>query len=92
VICLGIATRDGCGASCIGINMPCRGCFGPVEGVRDAGLKMISTLAAIIDAESDADINRVAEQVVDIAGYGYRFSLPSSLMGSLKHRNGVEGE
>lgn len=92
VICLGIATRDGCGASCIGINMPCRGCFGPVEGVRDAGLKMISTLAAIIDAESDADINRVAEQVVDIAGYGYRFSLPSSLMGSLKHRNGVQGE
>jgi F420-non-reducing hydrogenase small subunit len=92
VICMGIATRDGCGASCIGINMPCRGCFGPVEGVQDACLKMISTLAAIIDAETDKDIEKVVSQVADIAGYGYRFSLPDSLLGELKQRKGIQGE
>ena len=92
VICMGIATRDGCGTSCININMPCRGCFGPVEGVQDAGLKIISTLAAIIDAETDKDIDKVAGEVADIAGYGYRFSLPLSLIGELKQRKAVQGD
>lgn len=92
IICMGIATRDGCGASCIDINMPCRGCFGPVEGVKDAGLKMISALSAIIDAENETDINKIAEQIGDIAGYGYRFSLPTSMMGALKQREGIQGE
>ena len=92
VICMGIATRDGCGASCININMPCRGCFGPVEGVQDAALKMISTLAAIIDAETDKDIDKVVREVADIAGYGYRFSLPDSILGELKQYRGKQGE
>ncbi len=92
VICMGIATRDGCGSSCININMPCRGCFGPVEGVKDAGLKMISTLAAIIDADSDSDIEKVAAQIGDIAGYSYRFSLPTSMLGALGQRNGKQGD
>ncbi|MCK5224475.1 oxidoreductase, partial [Candidatus Calescamantes bacterium] len=30
LICLGPATRSGCGERCINANMPCRGCFGPV--------------------------------------------------------------
>ena len=92
VICMGIATRDGCGTSCININMPCRGCFGPVEGVQDAGLKMISTLAAIIDAETDKDIDKVVNEVADIAGYGYRFSLPDSMLGELKQHKYLQGE
>lgn len=85
VLCMGIATRDGCGHNCIDINLPCRGCFGPVEGVRDAGIKMISTLAAIIDAETDKDIEKITEQIIDMAGYNFRFSLPSSMFGSLKN-------
>jgi F420-non-reducing hydrogenase small subunit len=92
VICMGIATRDGCGTSCININMPCRGCFGPVEGVKDAGLKMISTLSAIIDADHAADMEKIAGQIADIAGYSYRFSLPTSMLGALKHRQGTQGD
>jgi F420-non-reducing hydrogenase small subunit len=92
VLCLGIATRDGCGTSCIDINMPCRGCFGAVEGVRDAGLKMISTLSSIIDMSNEADIEKITTQIGDIAGYFYRFSLPTSMLNSLSQLNRKQGE
>ena len=80
ILCLGPATRDGCGESCLNINMPCRGCFGPVEGVVDAGAKYISALASILDVQSESEMEKVADQIKDLAGYLYRFSLPSSIL------------
>jgi F420-non-reducing hydrogenase small subunit len=80
IICLGPATRGGCGESCISINIPCRGCFGPVEGVVDSGAKFVSALASIIDAEDDEDMKKVIDSIDDPAGYFYRFSLPVSLL------------
>ena len=77
IICLGPATRDGCGEACMNINIPCRGCFGPVEGVTDSGAKFISALASILDVQSEEDIARIVDQFIDPAGYLYRFSLPS---------------
>jgi F420-non-reducing hydrogenase small subunit len=79
IICLGPATRDGCGEACMNINIPCRGCFGPVEGVGDSGAKFIPAMASILDAESDEDITRIVNQFVDPVGYLYRFSLPVSI-------------
>ncbi|MBS3818948.1 hydrogenase [bacterium] len=32
ILCLGPLTADGCGAACISHNLPCVGCWGPVEG------------------------------------------------------------
>ena len=80
ILCLGPATRDGCGESCLNINMPCRGCFGPVEGVADSGAKYISALASILDVQSDSEIAQVTEQITDLAGYLYRFTLPASML------------
>ncbi len=80
IICLGPATRTGCGESCIEINVPCRGCFGPVEGVADAGAKYISALAAMLDLENEEQIAEVANQVADLAGYLYRFTAPVSTL------------
>ncbi len=80
IICLGPATRDGCGESCMNINIPCRGCFGPVEGVQDSGAKFVSTMASIVDAESDEDMARIVNQMIDPVGYLYRFLLPSSIL------------
>jgi len=80
ILCMGIATRGGCGESCININMPCRGCFGPVEGVEDSGAKFISALAAMLDAEDDEAMQQLIDKLDDLAGYTYRFTLPVSLL------------
>jgi F420-non-reducing hydrogenase small subunit len=80
IICLGPATRDGCGEACMNINIPCRGCFGPVEGVADSGAKFISALASILDVQNDKDIERIADEIADPVGYSYRFALPSSTL------------
>ncbi|MCP2520213.1 oxidoreductase [Candidatus Aminicenantes bacterium AC-335-B20] len=80
VICMGPATRTGCGERCIEANMPCRGCFGPTDQVIDQGAKFLSVLASIIDVNDEKEIEKVMDTIVDPAGTFYRFSLPSSLM------------
>ncbi len=78
VICMGPATRGGCGVRCIEGNAPCRGCYGPSEGITDPGAKMMSALATMIDSNDPEEIKKIIEQIDDIAGTLYRFSLPSS--------------
>jgi F420-non-reducing hydrogenase small subunit len=80
VICMGPATREGCGYRCIKGNAPCRGCYGPTPGVTDPGTKMMSAIASIIDEKEPEEINRVIDDIVDPAGLFYRFSLPVSLI------------
>ncbi|HVN71390.1 MAG TPA: oxidoreductase [Desulfomonilia bacterium] len=77
ILCMGPAIRSGCGETCLRINIPCRGCFGPVEGISDAGSKFISGLAALLGAETESDAAKAVEGIADLAGYCYRFSLPS---------------
>jgi F420-non-reducing hydrogenase small subunit len=80
ILCMGPATRDGCGQPCINGNMPCTGCFGPVEGT-DQGAKMISALGGVIEGETGDDVERVTDGIVDPAGTFYRYSTASSLLG-----------
>jgi F420-non-reducing hydrogenase small subunit len=80
VLCMGPATRSGCGEVCMGINIPCRGCFGPVEGVADMGSKYLSALAALIDAENEGKARKIIDQLLDPAGYFYRFTTASSIL------------
>ena len=80
IICMGPATRGGCGARCILANMPCRGCFGPPAGVYDQGAKMLSALASIYDVKDEADIARMLEEVKDPAGTFYRFGMSTSML------------
>lgn len=80
IICMGPATRGGCGQRCINANMPCRGCFGPPPGVIDQGAKMLSAIASIYDVKDEAEIKRMVEEVVDPAGTFYRFGMSSSIL------------
>jgi F420-non-reducing hydrogenase small subunit len=80
IICMGPATRSGCGARCIEGNAPCRGCYGPSEAAPDPGAKMLSAIATMIDANSPEEIDKIVETISDPAGTFYRFSLPASIL------------
>ena len=90
VICMGPAIRSGCGEACLNINMPCRGCFGPVEGVQDSGANFISAISTLLDAESDEEVESVIETLDDPAGYLYRFTLPSSILRKRMEENKLD--
>jgi len=85
LICLGPATRGGCGARCLDANMPCTGCEGPTPNSMDQGAKMISALASILGLEgeekmSDEEVQKLIDQVVDPVGTFYKYGLPSALI------------
>lgn len=80
VICMGPATRTGCGERCIEANMPCRGCFGPTDQVYDQGAKFLSALASILDTDDEKEIEKIVGTIIDPAGTFYRFSLPHSIL------------
>jgi F420-non-reducing hydrogenase small subunit len=86
IICIGPATRAGCGAMCPAGNMPCRGCMGPTKSVLDQGGSMLSAISSILnitDKEGQMDeeeIETLLEQVKDPLGTFYAFTLPKSLL------------
>ena len=80
IICLGPATRSGCGALCVKANMPCRGCYGAAPNVADQGVKMVSAISSVIGSQDPAEINSILDQIVDPVGTLYRFSVPNSML------------
>jgi len=79
LICLGPLTRGGCGARCIQANMPCRGCFGPLDNVVDPGAKASALLSAILDAADAETLKQVAGTIPDPGGLFYRYGLAASM-------------
>jgi F420-non-reducing hydrogenase small subunit len=80
VICMGPATRSGCGALCVKANMPCRGCYGAAPNVIDQGVKMVSAISSVIDSPDPAEIDSILDQIADPVGTFYRFSVPNSIL------------
>lgn len=78
LLCMGPTTRSGCGYRCIKGNAPCRGCYGPTPDVSDPGAKMMSAIASIIDEREPEAIDKVLKDLVDPAGFFYRYSLPTA--------------
>jgi F420-non-reducing hydrogenase small subunit len=80
IVCVGPATRSGCGAKCPAAGVPCRGCYGNPPNVRDQGAKMISALASVIDSTDPEEIDQIIGEIVDPLGTFYRFTLADSLL------------
>lgn len=80
LLCLGPVTRGGCEALCIKGGMPCTGCFGPLDRVRDYGAKALSALASIVDCTDEKVLARIFASLPDPAGTFYRYSLPASFL------------
>ncbi len=95
IVCMGVATRGGCGALCPRVGMGCRGCYGPLD-VEDQGAKMLSAIASAVsvgkpgedEAELEREIAEVMDTLVDPAGTFYRFSMAHSLL----HRARISGD
>jgi len=86
IICRGPATRSGCGAQCLNVDMPCTGCGGPCPNSPEQGAAMVSALASILGLEeekdryTEKDIEELMRQVKDPVGTFYMYSLPSSIL------------
>jgi len=81
VLCLGPATRDGCGSSCLRTNVPCRGCFGPVCHGDDQGARFVAALGSIMEGKDFSSLEQMVASAPDWAGYLYRFTQACSLLG-----------
>lgn len=82
ILCMGPATRSGCGALCVKANVPCRGCYGAPPNVQDQGVKMLSALSSVIDSQDPEEIDKIISTIADPTGTFYRFSLAHSLLKS----------
>jgi F420-non-reducing hydrogenase small subunit len=84
IICMGPATRSGCGAQCLQVDMPCTGCQGPGPNMPEIGAGMITALAAIFGYDekdlSAEDVEKLMSQIVDPVGTFYMYSLPASIL------------
>lgn len=86
--CLGPVTRGGCEALCIKGNMPCTGCFGKLDEVRDYGGKAVSYLASILDLDDEKEVEKALSKIVDVTGLVYKYSLPASSLRARLNRKG----
>ena len=86
ILCMGPATRGGCGARCLKVNMPCTGCGGPCPNVPEQGAAMISALASILGLEeekekySEEEVEKLISQIKDPLGTFYMYALPASIL------------
>ena len=97
LICMGIATRGGCGATCIDANMPCRGCFGPTSDMLDPGAEAISAFGSIAGEANENDVpphvmKKAIRSVRDPVGTFYRFTLPNAFLNRAVKDQPTEGQ
>jgi F420-non-reducing hydrogenase small subunit len=98
IMCMGPATRSGCGALCPQVGMGCRGCYGPMEGVEDQGAKMITAIASVLNVggagvpleKMEQQLEEVMDTIVDPAGTFYRFSMAHSVLRRTRVGNGKQ--
>ncbi len=84
IVCMGPATRAGCEAQCIKVNMPCTGCGGSCPNVPEQGAAMMSALSSILgvggEKEETYDAEKLIGQIKDPLGTFYMYSLPASIL------------
>jgi F420-non-reducing hydrogenase small subunit len=88
ILCMGPATRSGCGAQCLKVDMPCTGCGGKAPNVPEQGAAMITALASILGYDgvegktqyTEKEIEDLINQIKDPVGTVYMYSLPSSIL------------
>jgi F420-non-reducing hydrogenase small subunit len=80
LLCMGPATRGGCGALCPSVSMTCEGCYGPLPGADDQGASMAGALGTLVDVETEKQALDVVSAIPDPTGTLYRFSMASGTL------------
>lgn len=80
ILCLGPATRSGCGALCVKAGVRCEGCYGAASAATDQGAAMMGALGTLLDAATEDRARELVAQISDPTGTFYRFTLSSSRM------------
>ena len=83
VICMGPISREGCGARCVGSNVPCRGCMGSSRADFEQGAKMVDVLGAVLPSGAIMYLD-------DLIGTGYRYSTAVSVFPEIIKKGGGE--
>ncbi len=65
ILCMGMATRSGCGAQCLTVDMPCTGCGGPAPNVPEQGAAMITALASILGYDGVEGKTKYTEKEIE---------------------------
>jgi F420-non-reducing hydrogenase small subunit len=91
IVCMGPATRGGCGQRCINGNWPCTGCMGPTPEVGDQGGKMISALSSVLRIDDEKDITgpeteKLLAKVKDPVGTFYMYGLADATIGNRRQK------
>lgn len=61
--------------------IPCTGCFGPLEGVRDFGASALSFVASLIDSNEEEEIEKIIEKgIPNPLALFYFYSLGKSII------------
>lgn len=77
-ICFGPITQGDCGGSCLNVNIPCRGCGGPIPGVKDYGAQALSSIGSVL--KNDAVTGEMMVKYPNLAKFFYRYALPSGTL------------
>ena len=77
-ICFGAITQGDCGGSCLKVNIPCRGCGGPIPGNEDYGAQALSTIGSILKDETVTA--ELMSKYPNLAKFFYRYALPSGTL------------
>jgi F420-non-reducing hydrogenase small subunit len=79
LVCLGPGTRQGCQPGCLEVGMPCRGCFGPLDGVRDGGAAMLSAFASLLRG-GEEEVRALGAALPDPLGTFWRYSYAAGIL------------
>lgn len=80
-LCLGPFTEGFCGASCPKVGIPCRGCGGPLPGVKDYGAQAMSSLGALL---TDEAVEQLLKKYPNLVKLFYRYTFPGSWLGKVE--------
>jgi F420-non-reducing hydrogenase small subunit len=91
LVCLGPGTRQGCQPGCLEAAMPCRGCFGPLDGVEDGGAAMLSAFASLLRG-GDEELRALGAALPDPAGTFWRYGYAAGLVPARRRGGPAGGE